>query len=1139
MPNLLGLTLNANNIGWTILHSSTKKIKAMGCHVFPVGCINFGSGRKERSKQSFRRLKRIARVALARKRKRKIKVLQLLIANAMCPLEMEALKKWQQTKIFPDQALKEWFKMNPYTLRKKGLSHPLSLQELGRILYQITSHRGFPTKFRQGTMSESAINTGIPASERLGILHTKTQLANNTLGVYLEGLLPEEGASYMQQKERIRNRFLDRVMFQEEMHLLWNYQSKFHEELTEELKHLLIGKLDSSSKETGAVFYQRPLKSQKFRVGKCEYEKRKTKCCQSDLTYQEMLAYQWANQIKKNGVYLNSEERHSAAYYYLTNKRFPFKRFKITHYNQENSFNFKDDEIINGSFIHATLSQPKLFGEEWFAFSEAEKETLWHKLYFFDNKDKLQDNLMTKHQLSFYQAKHLSLIKLDRSYTSISKKAAANILYFLKKGLVYNMAVILGGVKSCLQSSWESIAPNDVDYIIKTVSTLYKTNKGTAFTKALTQFLSEEMGINQVQLSKLYGVYGALDNVILQPKFEVGNNADIELNCLRVPLLKTVMFELRKLLNTLIDTYGSIDVIRATLDIDLKINKHQRYLHGLDQKRLARLRQSYMQELGARAENITPLNLTKYELWKESKNTCPYTGKHISLEALFSDQFKVVYIQPWASSLNDSMLNKVLCEANFANQINDKTPLEYFQENAPEQWEGVVKRAARLFSNTKEFPVSYKKFKRFVKRYNKRKIFKHLMDDPNAVSRKVQHYLERVVPEVTVSAGYTDGLFIEKWQLKNILAPSVYEQKDLDWRFAALTAYVSANREEEYFDILTAQNKYLPQQKRQNLPIPYAHFREDLSYHLNGILVSHKKESKLISVRKKRYKMGSDIVFNTQRSVRGSLHKESVYGLRKRPNSALSCFHIRKPVESIQTMKQLDKVVDPVVKSILLKTLLNNDHFIGTTIPKHSFSGFDLDGEKFYKAFLPNAKGDPVPIKKVRIRENFTGTTVLKTGLNQHVNLRNNHHVLIYKDVAGNLQEQMVTFWEAVQRARRGEPIYKLPPDGASFVTTLEINDMFLLGLKNHKDLKKEKSKELLSKHLYRVQKLSSFFYEFRLAYDNNLKNLEMPAFIRINNFGHRKTGWATYNPAKVKVNLAGQWKIVRPTLKQKTSKWI
>ena len=95
--------------------------------------------------------------------------------------------------------------MNPYVLRKKGLSQPLSLQELGRILYQITGHRGFPTKYRQGTLSESAIKTGMPAAERLGILHTQKQLANSTLGVYLEGLLPEEEVSYKHQEERIRN----------------------------------------------------------------------------------------------------------------------------------------------------------------------------------------------------------------------------------------------------------------------------------------------------------------------------------------------------------------------------------------------------------------------------------------------------------------------------------------------------------------------------------------------------------------------------------------------------------------------------------------------------------------------------------------------------------------------------------------------------------------------------------------------------------------------------------------------------------------------------------------------------------------------------------------------------------------------
>jgi len=33
----------------------------------------------------------------------------------------------------------------------------------------------------------------------------------------------------------------------------------------------------------------------------------------------------------------------------------------------------------------------------------------------------------------------------------------------------------------------------------------------------------------------------------------------------------------------------------------------------------------------------------------------------------------------------------------------------------------------------------------------------------------------------------------------------------------------------------------------------------------------------------------------------------------------------------------------------------------------------------------------------------------------------------------------------------------------------------------------------------------------------------DAPEYIRINNFGERKTGWLTYNPEKVEVNIVGQ----------------
>ena len=91
----------------------------------------------------------------------------------------------------------------------------------------------------------------------------------------------------------------------------------------------------------------------------------------------------------------------------------------------------------------------------------------------------------------------------------------------------------------------------------------------------------------------------------------------------------------------------------------------------------------------------------------------------------------------------------------------------------------------------------------------------------------------------------------------------------------------------------------------------------------------------------------------------------------------------------------------------------------------------------------------------------------------------------------------------------------------------LEINDMFLLDIVDPiSDLENE-SYSFLAKHLYRVQKLSSNFYEFRLASDKNSKSTTFPEYIRINNFGHRKTGWHTHNPIKVRVSTSGKISLI------------
>jgi len=157
MPNLLGLSIDVNAIGWALLDKDTRKIISMGSRIFPIASENYGSGSRELSKRAYKRTKRTTRLRYQRRRKRKIIVLKLLVEHGMCPLSDEALIKFKKEKFFPQDELKDWFKLNPYELRSKALKEPLSLVELGRVFYQITLRRGFPISERNRGKKESTM----------------------------------------------------------------------------------------------------------------------------------------------------------------------------------------------------------------------------------------------------------------------------------------------------------------------------------------------------------------------------------------------------------------------------------------------------------------------------------------------------------------------------------------------------------------------------------------------------------------------------------------------------------------------------------------------------------------------------------------------------------------------------------------------------------------------------------------------------------------------------------------------------------------------------------------------------------------------------------------------------------------------
>ncbi|MBX3256715.1 MAG: type II CRISPR RNA-guided endonuclease Cas9 [Chitinophagaceae bacterium] len=202
-------------------------------------------------------------------------------------------------------------------------------------------------------------------------------------------------------------------------------------------------------------------------------------------------------------------------------------------------------------------------------------------------------------------------------------------------------------------------------------------------------------------------------------------------------------------------------------------------------------------------------------------------------------------------------------------------------------------------------------------------------------------------------------------------------------------------------------------------------------------------------------------------------------------------YSIRKDVtpENFKDEKSIQKVLDQKVKTILLNRLqeYGND-------PKKAFS--DLDKNPIW---LNEAKG--ISIKRVTIsgvknaeflhyKKDHKGNYVLDDAGKKipvdFVSTGNNHHVAIYRDETGNLQERVVSLFEAVQLVNADLPVVDKQYNqglGWQFLFTMKQNEYFVFP--NDKtdfnpkeiDLLDPKNKKQISPNLFRVQTLSVVKY--------------------------------------------------------------
>ena len=242
-------------------------------------------------------------------------------------------------------------------------------------------------------------------------------------------------------------------------------------------------------------------------------------------------------------------------------------------------------------------------------------------------------------------------------------------------------------------------------------------------------------------------------------------------------------------------------------------------------------------------------------------------------------------------------------------------------------------------------------------------------------------------------------------------------------------------------------------------------------------------------------------------------------------------YSIRKDVNpsNFDSEKSINKVLDKNIRNILKQRLheYNGD-------PKKAFSNLDKN-----PIWLNKEKG--ISIKRVTItgvsnaepihyKKDHLGNFILNDKGDKipvdYIQTGNNHHIAIYKDDKGVLQEQVISFYEAVERANQGEPIinktYK-QKEGWKFLFTMKQNEMFVFPgddfNPNDIDLLDRKNKKEISKHLFRVQKISSKNYMFRHHLESTLqdnKEVENIVFKLIQNLN------PLTNIVKVRINHLG-----------------
>lgn len=732
----LGLDIGTNSIGWTLFKD--EKIFDGGVIIFPIG-TNIDKNGIETTKNMQRGVyRRTSRTNFRYKLRRK-QLKKLLDSLNMLPSFSNTF-----------QVKESYQAADLYKLRADAINIQIPIEEIGRIFLLINKHRGF--KSNSKTLSGAKDDEGVVKADISSLSEAMSINAAKTIGQYFhkmyekssnlfndgkwhnidepfdERAINSEGDFSVNNNKGIRRegRFVGREMYENEFDLIWDKQKEYYSQLTgsrkeyDEISRLSVEhkrKRLKAFKETyywkikhQIIFFQRPLKSQKKFIGKCQFEKNKRTAPASSLLFQEFRIWKQLADIrytdKTNEIYsqpLLPDWKHKVYDYLQINSSLNLREgnkkkdgtrtidiLDVLEISNKKNFQFNYGMDEGEKSFHGNKTLYAIYsacGEDKFNQLTAENklEKLWHLLYMAKDDEWLHDTLTWEWEFNNETAKNLIEMGLEEGFANYSSKVLKKILPFLKEGKDEHDALILS------------------NYI--KASDEYK--EVVVLEKRIKQLSNNELRNPVVE--KAVGETIRLVNTILQ-------STDIDQENFTIRIESTREFKKPK--------KAREGIRRQNLDTEKKREEYAKFLNEKKTKGEINLNRYIHKndsiinkfelwlELGADKEDpefknfenlIGRKDREKHTLWLDCNRTCPYSGKIISLSKLFSPEIEIEHIIPYSWSLDDSFTNKTLTFGHINKEKANQSAYGYMKSKGEAEFKIYQTRikANKLYSKEK------------------------------------------------------------------------------------------------------------------------------------------------------------------------------------------------------------------------------------------------------------------------------------------------------------------------------------------------------------------------------------------------------------------------------------------------------